>query len=72
MDDYSKIVELYTQCRKTKTDWRKGQALFNAILMVRCDLADEIRSNPKLDPYYNDERARDCITWLAVQLFPAV
>jgi len=48
-------------------DYRAGQALFNAIHLVRPDLANKIRATG-LDPFYNNDRIGECATWLKSML----
>lgn len=35
--------------------WRNGQSLFNALCDLHPDIANEIRGDLKLDPFYNEE-----------------
>jgi len=48
--------------------WRAGQALFNALLRVRPDLAEEIRGTD-LDPFHDNKRIRDCLEHLRPRFF---
>lgn len=46
---------------------RAGQALFNALLLVRPDLAEEIRGTD-LDPFYDNKKIKKCLEWLNPKL----
>ena len=35
--------------------WRAGQVASNTLERFRPDIADRVRGNPTLDPYYKDE-----------------
>lgn len=43
--------------------WRAGQALFNAIDLVRPDLADQIRGTD-LDPFHSHAKIAATCAWL--------
>jgi len=45
-------------------DWRQGQTLFNALFELYPDIANSIRSDPQLDPFYNDENIGNLLRYL--------
>lgn len=47
--------------------WRAGQGFFNALNLVRPDLADEIRGKD-LDPFYDNKKMKDAVQWFKAQL----
>ena len=47
--------------------WRAGQGLFNAILLVRPDIAEEIRGT-EMDPFHRNDRIRACLLYLNTRL----
>lgn len=53
--------------RSKVVSMRKGQKAFNALYEVRADLADQIRSNSELDPFYRDENLPAFYLWLEKQ-----
>jgi len=44
-------------------NWRKGQALFNAIYCIRPEIANEIRATD-IDPFHNDNKIDACLEFL--------
>ncbi len=36
-------------------DWRAGQIAFNFVYLVDPELADNVRGDKEIDPFYNDE-----------------
>lgn len=47
--------------------WRAGQGMFNALELLRPDLANEIRATP-LDPFHNNDRIGAFYAWLKEKL----
>ncbi len=52
MQDFYRLVQVL---QYENPDWRKGQAMFNALDRLDPELANMIRSTPE-DPFYRDER----------------
>lgn len=44
-------------------DWRAGQALFNAILLIDQQLGDEITGSD-IDPFYKNENIHQCLAFV--------
>ena len=49
--------------RSRHKNYRDGQCLFNALYLVKPNLADEIRGSP-MDPFYQDNRINLLLDWL--------
>lgn len=47
------LLELIDKLLKENPNWRVGQTIFNAIMILDSDLANKIRGT-RLDPYYKD------------------
>lgn len=43
---------------------REGQKAFNLLLDCRPDLAEKIRGNMNLDPFYRDDRLKPFFSWV--------
>ena len=68
MRDWFSIIDYVTSGMLIRNkDWRAGQGLFNAIALVRPDLAEEIRGQ-NLDPFYNNGRIPTTVAWLKLRL----
>lgn len=50
--------------------WRAGQGLFNAIDLVRPDIANKIRGTP-VDPFYDNKKIKECLIFVKDQLIAA-
>lgn len=48
-------------------NWRAGQGLFNAILLVRPDLAEKIRGTDK-DCFHDNKKLSVVVSWLKSEL----
>lgn len=59
----------WAEYHKANPAQRRGQALFNHLHDVRTDLAERIRGT-NLDPFYDDSRLDDTLTWLHQQWIP--
>lgn len=63
MSDYSgalrwlAVQERANELQRENADWRRGQALFNALHNMHPDLADQI-CGTTADPFNDDSRAR--------------
>jgi hypothetical protein len=65
--DMPMLDDFWIYCGNVDTafpEWRKGQALFNALHRVRPDLAAKIH-NTDLDPYYDDSRRGALCDWIS-------
>ena len=51
------VQEQATELQRAHHDWRRGQALFNALHGMHPELADLIRGTAD-DPFHNDSRER--------------
>lgn len=54
------IVKFATELKKKHSDWRMGQSVFNAMLILYPDTSDEIRTT-EYDPYYSDNKIEKCL-----------
>jgi len=44
--------------------WREGQCWFNSLCELKPELANEIRGDDSLDPFYQDENIPNFIYWV--------
>ena len=44
--------------------WRNGQALFNALYDLHPKIANDVRGEPTLDPFYNEENVGNLLRYL--------
>lgn len=51
----------------TKNNWRKGQALFNALHNLVPEVANSLRGTEN-DPFHNDAKIPDALAWIYVTL----
>lgn len=51
------VQEEASEWQRTYPDWRRGQALFNALRLMDPPLAEQIRGTD-LDPFHNDSPER--------------
>lgn len=51
------VQEQANELQRTHADWRRGQALFNALHQMHPQLADQIRGGDA-DPFHDDSRER--------------
>ena len=49
-------------------DWRAGQGLFNALVLVLPEIAEEVRGNSDLDPFYDNEKIVPCLKFIKTKL----
>lgn len=54
---------LSKQMLKENKNWRKGQAVFNALHTLYPDIADSIRTT-KYDPFHDDNIVKDLYNYL--------
>jgi hypothetical protein len=59
------VVSLAGKTRKEKPTLRYGQSLFNALYDLAPELADSIRGNSSIDPFYSDEHVEAFFIWLS-------
>lgn len=66
MNEVPNIVsEVSTAVTNRPSNWRAGQAAFNALYALRPDLANQIqRDHVNLDPFYRDENLPAFYEWL--------
>lgn len=57
------ILDRWYAVQMQNPKWRSGQALFNALLEVRPELAEQIRATI-MDPFYQDFRIPKVLIWL--------
>lgn len=53
--DFNTYLATVREAHATYPNWRAGQAYFNVLETVRPELAEEVRGNAALDPFYNSE-----------------
>ena len=61
--DIKEILELKDCMLINHKNWRKGQALFNAIYRIHPEIANEIRATD-IDPFHSDDRIEACLEFL--------
>jgi len=57
------IVEVKDDFLKNYPNWRKGQALFNAIFYIDQDVGNKIRGS-QIDPFHRDDMIDKCMDFL--------
>lgn len=61
-----KLIDLYAvafQLQTQNPSWRKGQALFNAMLITMPGIAEKVRAT-QYDPFHQDSRIEECIKYI--------
>lgn len=54
------VKKMAARMRKDHPEYRKGQALFNALHIMHPEVAENVRSK-SYDPFYKDENIEECI-----------
>lgn len=55
--NFHEYLQYVSQTWETnKQDWRLGQTFFNVLYVTHRELANELRGDVNLDPFYQDER----------------
>ena len=67
MDVATEISTTAAEERRFHPEIRLGQALFNALYDLKPDLANEIRGNSDIDPFYKDGNIPAFYEWLATK-----
>lgn len=49
----------------TSEQWRRGQAYFNILHLMRPDLAERVRGTP-MDPFHQDDKIGDFLAWVVL------
>lgn len=58
------IRRIKIEVERKPLEWRKGQTAFNTLYALEPDMANLIRGNRYIDPFYNDGNLRTFYKWL--------
>ena len=61
---YWEWFAIFCRTHADHQDWRVGQAAFNSLLEHRPDLAEKIRGDPDLDPFYYSSKLPEFYSYL--------